>query len=145
MVKKKKKGFTLIELVAVIAILGILAIAIVPQVSKYIEKSKKTAVQAQCREIVTAFEAYKDDVQHTDMHLEHILNKDNKEFNKIQELLGNDLTRFNRIDSRADYYAILAISRGSDFTIDKGKLNEVITKKGAKIKAEDFKEANLDD
>lgn len=38
---KEKKGFTLIELLAVIVILGILMIIAIPQVTKYIENSKK--------------------------------------------------------------------------------------------------------
>lgn len=43
MIKKieEKDGFTLIELLAVIVILGILMIIAVPQVTKYIENSKK--------------------------------------------------------------------------------------------------------
>lgn len=38
---KKEDGFTLIELLAVIVILGILMIIAIPQVTKYIENSKK--------------------------------------------------------------------------------------------------------
>lgn len=38
---KEKDGFTLIELLAVIVILGILMIIAIPQVTKYIENSKK--------------------------------------------------------------------------------------------------------
>ena len=55
---KKKKGFTLIELMAVIAIVAILAAVLVPTVSGYINRSKKTAIITQVRNAVNAVEAY---------------------------------------------------------------------------------------
>lgn len=55
---KKKKGFTLIELMAVIAIIAILAAVLVPTVSGYINRSKKTAVITQVRTLVNAVETY---------------------------------------------------------------------------------------
>ena len=55
---KKKKGFTIIELMAVIAIIAILAAVLVPTVSGYITRSKKTAVITQVRTIVNAVESY---------------------------------------------------------------------------------------
>ena len=56
--KKKKKGFTLIELMAVIAIIAILAAVLVPTVSGYINRAKKTAVINQVRNLVNAVETY---------------------------------------------------------------------------------------
>lgn len=56
--KKKKKGFTLIELMAVIAIIAILAAVLVPTVSGYIERSKKTAIITQVRNVVSAIETH---------------------------------------------------------------------------------------
>ena len=55
---KKKKGFTLIELMAVIAIIAILAAVLVPTVSGYITRSKKTAIITQVRYVVTAIETH---------------------------------------------------------------------------------------
>ena len=48
----KKKGFTLIELLAVIIILGILMIIAVPNISRYIDNSRKSAYVATIKEIV---------------------------------------------------------------------------------------------
>ena len=55
--KKKKKGFTLIELVAVLAIIAILSAAFVPKFGKYITEAKKVTVLNEAKTVVTAYES----------------------------------------------------------------------------------------
>lgn len=56
--RRKKKGFTLIELVVVMCIIGILASVLIPQISGYITEAKKLKVLDQSRSIVMAVESY---------------------------------------------------------------------------------------
>ena len=56
--KQKKKGFTLVELMAVVAIIAILAVVLVPTVKGYITRSKKVAVISQVRTVIGAVEIY---------------------------------------------------------------------------------------
>lgn len=59
--RKKKKGFTLVELIAVMAILAILAAVIAPKAMGYIKKAKQTKVVQQCHTLVLAVDAYNAD------------------------------------------------------------------------------------
>lgn len=53
----KRKGFTLIELVAVIAIISVLAAAFIPKISGYINEAKKVSVLNEAKSVVTAYES----------------------------------------------------------------------------------------
>lgn len=53
----KKKGFTLVELVAVMAIIVVLAAAFVPKIGNYIEEARKVTVLNEAKDIVTAYES----------------------------------------------------------------------------------------
>lgn len=55
---KKKKGFTLIELMAVIAIIAILAAVLVPSITGYVTRAKVSAVRSEARTLINAAEIY---------------------------------------------------------------------------------------
>ena len=54
----KKKGFTLVELLAVIIILSLVLVIAVPSVNKYIKQSKEKAYNTQISTIIEAVQAY---------------------------------------------------------------------------------------
>jgi type IV pilus assembly protein PilA len=60
---KKKKGFTLIELMIVIAIIGILAAIAIPQFAAYRIRGFNATAQSDLRNMITAQEAYYADTQ----------------------------------------------------------------------------------
>ena len=57
--KNKKKGFTLIELVAVMALIAILSAAFIPRFGNYITQAKKVSILNEAKSIVTAYESVK--------------------------------------------------------------------------------------
>lgn len=57
--KNKKKGFTLIELVAVMAIIAILSAAFIPRFGNYITQAKKVSILNEAKSIVTAYKSVK--------------------------------------------------------------------------------------
>lgn len=59
--KKKKKGFTLLELLVVLAILAILIAIAVPVYKNQKEKAARTAHNANVRVLETALESYRQD------------------------------------------------------------------------------------
>lgn len=59
--KARKKGFTLIELIAVIAILVILGAILVPNVLGYRKKAEKANIQTSAKTIISAIDTYNAD------------------------------------------------------------------------------------
>lgn len=58
---KKRKGFTLIELIAVMAILAILGAILIPRILGYRARAQKSNLQASAKTIVNAIQAYNAD------------------------------------------------------------------------------------
>lgn len=56
---RKRKGFTLVEVLVVVVILGLLATLVVPRVVGRGEEAKRTAAMVQIREIEQALEMYR--------------------------------------------------------------------------------------
>lgn len=56
--RKKRKGFSLVELVVVMAIIGILLVVMAPNYKGFIDSAKNTAVQADARTVLTMLDLY---------------------------------------------------------------------------------------
>lgn len=60
-IRKRKSGFTLIEVIVVIAILAILGAILVPNVLGYRKKAEKSNIQTSAKTVMSAIEAYNSD------------------------------------------------------------------------------------
>ncbi|MDO4667865.1 MAG: prepilin-type N-terminal cleavage/methylation domain-containing protein [Streptococcus sp.] len=56
--KKKGKGFTLVELIVVIIIIAIIAAVAIPAITAFQDNARKSRVQSEHRELVSAIQTY---------------------------------------------------------------------------------------
>ena len=118
---KKKKGFTLIELMAVIAIIAILAAVLVPTVSGYITRSKKTAIITQVRNAVGAMETFNITAPNeTDKYT--LTNNENVEICDLPSLIGSDLLEINAIKNIEE----MTVKEAFMINSDPNSLNKIV-------------------
>lgn len=55
---KKRKGFTLVELIVVIVVIAIIAAIAIPRIVAFQDSARKARIQAEHRELVTAIQLY---------------------------------------------------------------------------------------
>ena len=82
---RKRRGFTLVEVLIVVVILGILAIIVIPQFSNASQASKENSTKMDLHRIRTQLEIYKQ--QHTSTH-PTLVNFENS-MTQASDLLGN--------------------------------------------------------
>lgn len=135
---KKKKGFTLIEMVAVVAIIGILAAILVPKITGYLNEAKKTAVIDQARKVAQAYETA---VMKNTLELKGVQNQkingkttlntalesgDDKGNTTMKSLIEDNNILVNLGDlSKVEINHCIAITKGSDFEVTKNSSGEM--------------------
>lgn len=98
---RKKKGFTLIELVVVIAIMAILALIMVPNLTSYLNKADDSRIAANSKTIHTAAEL----VKQTSGSLDQI---------QIAKLSNNDKVSTDVVEDSAKAYGTYYVEQHGD-------------------------------
>ena len=119
---KKKKGYTLTEVIAVMAIIAILATAMVPKVVGYIEEGKKTDAKEEARQIVMAVDSY-------NMTVTNKVNKiaENAKYEEFVDKIDGkkyiDKTEIDYVSEDNTYTELKSIARGTkDFSLENEKI-----------------------
>lgn len=113
----KKKGFTLIELIAVIAILAILGAILVPRITGYRTKAKKSNYQSSAKVIINATKAYNADAGTLIVDTDKLVDKiDNINSNGI--IIDKTDESYKKLADAGYTFAQIAAIANGDFTMN---------------------------
>lgn len=100
---KKSKGFTLVELIVVIAIIGILAVVLIPNLTGYIQKTRRSAAEQDALSLYKEFIA------------------------TVNATTEQDLLDANYVVVTEDYYVII-VNGGLNSSFEDDEENELLIK-----------------
>jgi type IV pilus assembly protein PilE len=100
MVKRKSRGFTLIELMITVAIIGILAAIVYPSYTSILEKTRRQEAMRTLLEASQYMESF------------YAMN-----LNYSDAVTGSAITGFTTNDEFTDYYGLTAVAATSSFTL----------------------------
>ena len=95
--KKKGKGFTLVELIVVIIIIAVLAAVAIPAITGFQDSARKSRIETEHRQLVSAIQSYlgsQVDPENAEApsleDLKPYLSKDSQGSAKIEDILAKD-------------------------------------------------------
>ena len=125
---KKRKGFTLTELIIVMAIIVVLSATLAPNIVGYMNEAKKTAAVEEARQIVTAVDSYNATNSSSDYIDEDALFSSFK--SKIESVGYLEVDDITYVGDSLTYKDLYNIVRGrQEFSIDENSITLVKSQK----------------